>query len=618
MRKNLFKIKSLGALLFLTVFLFNNASSSSAANSFSSNEASWTFDATSDFSSSDIAKLQFSDGSAKIIPDNFTSDWSKIWHDAHFAPNVGNSNAYSMSIDSEGNMYIGGETDNGNGGANLGYIVKLDKDFNEIWYKNDYFAGQTASEMYRSIIDDQDNFLVHGGYTDATLRSHSVLMKVSLGDGSVIWSEDIIQPAGVILLSGWDRSAGPVVDSNHNIYIAISNNTGENTGANSEPTGIYKFDQNGNLIWNVSDLLATHVATYHYVDLWDMVVDSEGSVYLGISGNPPWPSGIQWGILKYDTDGNYQWNNLKLWAGMGQFQQGRGIAIDSEDNIYQDGNAGDGPPGANCGIRKLDKDGNVIFEQITTDIDYGNYCWGSTVNQFDEWIVPGEYSPDTAGSYIKKYGTDMTKIGQVTDEESPRLVDGHRAIKSAFDKYGNAYALTYLKDTNYSDKYSVLIIKTKNTYPDTTPGTGTPLTLINKTPVSYNILNGFSVEYGPMDQADVKFQISNDGVNWYYFNGSSWVETAGYDSNTTAEVNINISKFSDQFGPGQFYFKSFMIADGTKEVDLKSVTITKDLPLGVLPVTGKDGDDHTPTIISSILFFVLITSALVKRSDIKI
>lgn len=596
MKNNLFKVKFFLATLLLIVFLVNNVSISKAAYSFDSNQATWTFSSSPDFTITDVSKLLFSSGSAKIIPTGFETAWGKIWHDTHFAPNPGDSGHNVVVADSSGYVFFGGYTNNGAGGQNYGYIVKADQNLNEVWYKNDYFSGAIKGAIYRMKFASDGNILVHGGYQDSSNNCHSVLMKIRPSDGSVIWSTTIDQPVGVIKLSGWDRAAGPVVDINGNIYIAVANHTGAGQG-DAEPTEIYKFDSNGNLIWSKSDALSDYQAPLYWEDLWDMVVDSEGSVYLSI-GVDQWGAGLRWGLLKYDTDGNRIWTNIKHWA-IDEYEQPRGIAIDSNDYIYQNGNAGNNYLlGAGCGIRKLDKNENVLHEEILTDIPAGKgtYCWGSVMDQFNYWAMPGQYgwAPATSGVYIRKHkGSDLSKINIIEYLTPPRLNAIQVVTHASVDPFGNIYSASYFTDNDYSNKYSVVIVKGVNTYPNTTPGSGTPLTLINKTPVSYNILNGFSVEYGPMDQADVKFQISNDGIKWYFWNGSSWIETAGYDLNTAAEVNQNISKFSDQFGSGQFYFKSFMITDGTKEVDLASITITKDLPPGVLPATGKHSDNLT-------------------------
>ncbi|GAG83002.1 unnamed protein product, partial [marine sediment metagenome] len=167
--------------------------------------------------------------------------------------------------------------------------------------------------------------------------------------------------------------------------------------------------------------------------------------------------------------------------------------------------------------------------------------------------------------------------------------------------------VAFFGDTQYSNKYSATVLKGVNTYPNTTPGVGAVLTLVNKSPVYYTTLSGFSVEYGPMDQSDVKFQISNDGINWYYWNGTLWAQTTGTDSNTAEEINAHISEFSQQFGAGNFYFKSFMISDGTGQVDLSSVTISYGTEL---PVTGQ----HSGVLIFIIYALMPIILFFLNRS----
>ncbi|MFA7244494.1 MAG: hypothetical protein WC080_04390 [Patescibacteria group bacterium] len=575
---------------------------------FSPDQNTWRFSSPQDYVISDASKIQFSNSSAKIIPTGFETAWGKVWHDTHFAPNPGESGAESIIADSSGNFYVSGYTRNGAGGSDTGFIVKLDQDLNEIWYKNDYFTDSLKSEVYRMAIASDGNILAHGGYQDSSGNCHSVLMKLSPSDGSVVWSSTIDQPAGVVRLSGWDRAGGPVIDKEGNIYIAVANHLGD-TQNDAEPSGIYKFDSNGNLIWSRSDSLASRKTGWNWEDMWGMAIDSEGSVYISYSCGGPWPSSLYWGLLKYDTDGNYQWMNIKLWSGENEFQAARGISIDpATDIIYQNGNAG-GSSSSGCGFRKIDKYGNVLFEEIMHDIAFGGdtYCWGSIIDQFGNWNAAGQDgTAATATSFIKKYrGLDATKINVITNDFLPRLSHGLYASRITLDQWGNVYAASYFPDSNYNSKYSIAITKGVNTYPNTQPDSGIPLTLVNRIPIEYSSLSGFSVGYGPMDQADVKFQISNNGIDWYFWSGSGWEKTDGYVSNTESDINANISKFSDELGPGQFYFKAFLLTDGTKEVDLKNVTIQA-VSISVLPQTGKN-DDFNLRLLNLAIMFLPIT-----------
>jgi LPXTG-motif cell wall-anchored protein len=404
-----------------------------------------------------------------------------------------------------------------------------------------------------------------------------------------------------------------MADSQGNIYVAIANGADPVTW-NGEPTKVVKLNSDGVIQWTREEALLDYDTTGHWPwdDLWEMATDSEGNTYLSLQSAPAGTNNYDYGLVKYDTNGNRIWTRLEDFSG---WDSPRGMALDPSGNyIYQNGDANLDY----CGILKYDKAGNLLDKKVLpiTNPTYGHFafCYGSTVNRFGNWLLQGTY--DTGGiSVITQYKTeDLSQINLFEGTfEGVTPASNNGQTRAARDRYENMYAVQTIGDYDYSQKLSIGIIKTINTFSNSIPGSGTPLTLVNKTPVNYNTLNGFSATYGPMDQADVGFQISNDGINWYFWNGSTWVKTIGYDSNTTAEVNANISKFSDQFGPGQFYFKTFMVTDGTKEVDLASITITKDLPLGALPATGENNNNILLLIISSLSFATFVTAALIRR-----
>jgi hypothetical protein len=93
-------------------------------------------------------------------------------------------------------------------------------------------------------------------------------------------------------------------------------------------------------------------------------------------------------------------------------------------------------------------------------------------------------------------------------------------------------------------------------------------------------LNSFTETLGVGNQGLVKYQISNNAANWYYWNGSNWViETgSGYptQTNTAAEVSNNATQFDNDIGIGSFYFKAFLASNGAQQVELDQVDLTYD------------------------------------------
>ncbi|MFQ5469800.1 MAG: DUF2341 domain-containing protein [Gammaproteobacteria bacterium] len=105
-------------------------------------------------------------------------------------------------------------------------------------------------------------------------------------------------------------------------------------------------------------------------------------------------------------------------------------------------------------------------------------------------------------------------------------------------------------------------------YPDDNP------TVVNNAGQNYTTLISFSEALGIGNAGAILYQISNDGINWYYYNGSNWVSAIGFsESNTAVDVNTNLSSFVADVGLGTFYFKAFLNSDGLQKVELDQVDL---------------------------------------------
>jgi hypothetical protein len=97
------------------------------------------------------------------------------------------------------------------------------------------------------------------------------------------------------------------------------------------------------------------------------------------------------------------------------------------------------------------------------------------------------------------------------------------------------------------------------------------------TPVSgpaYTQLLGLNHETGASHQGLITYQISNDGVAWYWWSGSSWTPAAGAgDSNDISTVDEHIAQFVTDVGTGSFSFRAYLLSDGAQPVELESVEL---------------------------------------------
>src|SRR5438094_970189 len=120
------------------------------------------------------------------------------------------------------------------------------------------------------------------------------------------------------------------------------------------------------------------------------------------------------------------------------------------------------------------------------------------------------------------------------------------------------------------------------------------------TGVAYSRITDFTETLGPGHAgragSQVKYQLCKLGDTCYWWTGSLWVAASGAaQSNDAATVKASIGFFDDNAGyaagaeSATFYFKAFLISDGTKQVELDAVAVQPDLISATLtrPVGGE-------------------------------
>ncbi len=166
--------------------------------------------------------------------------------------------------------------------------------------------------------------------------------------------------------------------------------------------------------------------------------------------------------------------------------------------------------------------------------------------------------------------------------------------------------------TSLNVRLSMVRLEPANgTYPNDAP------TIQNVTGTSFTEITAFKETIGSGNQGLVRYQISNDGSNWYYHNGSRWSAATNSvgQTNTAAEVNARITSFDNDVGTGSFHFRAFLISDGAQQVILDQITIdySSDPQVASTPQVAPtpqiaptpqvaptpQGSDVTPRIIAS-------------------
>ncbi len=332
--------------------------------------------------------------------------------------------AYSMKVDSEGNLLVsgsfvgsidfGGGLRRAAGGIDI-FILKLDPDGNWIW---DHTYGNRNNQAGVALaVDHDDNVIVTGRYRNPINFGGGPRPPAGMRDMFVVK----LDTGGAYL---WDRTFGGegrdsgrrvAVDADDNIYIVgnfeytVDFGGGERTEGNTSFYDGYllKLDPSGNYLADDTWGGAAEDA------IWGVAVSSGGDVcvtgYFGdvvnFGGGNRYAVG-SWDIcvVKYDGDCNYLWD--VTCGGAGE-DFGFDISLLGDDQIFVSGvfeNSIDFGGGA----RSSAGDKDIFILKFDSD---GGYLWDETLGGNGRDRVDGIIVDLFEGMYLTGSFGDMVDFG---------------------------------------------------------------------------------------------------------------------------------------------------------------------------------------------------------------
>jgi len=244
--------------------------------------------------------------------------WQVIW---------GGSNddmGMAISIDNSDSIYVVGKTDSF--GERYGDIVllKYDKVGNLEWQR---FWGSKYQDIGIDLaIDNSSNLYVVGGTTNPENNYYGQIILIKYdSNGNLLWSRNLTT-------NTHDLGVNIVLDSGLNIYIIGLTDSFQYGALILGTPIILKFDNNGELLWNIT-------LNDEFTYIRELCVDSCDNVYVNgvILNLTEYPSHFDFFISKYDKIGNLMWYKelVSSFNNAGLFD----MIIDSFDNIYVTGNS---------------------------------------------------------------------------------------------------------------------------------------------------------------------------------------------------------------------------------------------------------------------------------------
>ena len=274
-----------------------------------------------------------------------------------------NDQAYDITSDPSGNIYVTGYTGGGlDGNASAGnddiFIVKYDSGGIKQWTQQ---LGTAEDDIAIGITYDPSGNVYVTGHTSGGLDGNAsagyndiFIVKYDSG-GIKQWTQQL----GT---ADFDRAFAITSDSSGNVYVTgyTQGSLDGNTNAGSEDLFVAKYDSGGIKQWT------RQIGTAEEDIAIGITSDPSGNVYVtGYTGGSL--DGYSNGenndifIVKYDSGGIKQWTQQ---LGSAEEDFGIGITLDSSGDVYATGFTGGGLDGnANAGnndffVVKYDTDGN--------------------------------------------------------------------------------------------------------------------------------------------------------------------------------------------------------------------------------------------------------------------
>ena len=433
-------------------------------------------------------------------------DWTKAFG------GTGEDDAYSVAVDTSGNVYIGGYFENtvdfdpGAGvdtrtsaGSYDVFVSKYDSLGNYQWTKA--FGGTGADWANAITVDGGGDVYVGGDFrntvdfdpgagTDTRTSAGSYDAFVSKYDssGNYQWTKAF---GG----TGQDDANSVAVDTSGTIYVGgdfrntvdfdPGAGTDTRTSAGTDDVFVSKYDSSGNYQWTKAfggtggDWAAA------------ITVDGGGDLYVGgsFSGTVDFDPGAGTDtrtsagsydvfVSKYDSSGNYQWT--KAFGGTGRDMAGS-VATDISGNVYIGGwfqNTVDFNPEAGVDTRTSAGSDDAFVSKYDAS---GNYQWTKAFGGMgSDWVH--SVATDSSGNVYVGGGFDNTVDFDPGAEVDTRTVAGSSDVfVSKYDSLGNYQWTKAFGGTGSDGAYRLAVDSSGNVYSvgwfentvDFDPGAGT-------------------------------------------------------------------------------------------------------------------------------------------------
>ena len=379
-----------------------------------------------------------------------------LWEDTYAGSPTGTDYGYALTVDQDGNAYVGGFGNGDNPATFDIFILKYDSNGNRVWTQR-WTSPVTnySAYAYSIAVDKQGNVFTTGFMSDGFTDGEFITLKYDSA-GNLQWSARYNNNTSTI-----DYANCIVVDSSGNSYI-----TGWSGGANNlhDYTTI-KYSPNGDELWVRRYNGSANDNDYAY---W-LALDPSGNVYItGQSVETGSDNDIT--TIKYSPDGDVLW--MKSYNGPGNgFDAGQAVAVDGDGNAYITGNHTTAT-GLECVTLKYSTNGDLLWSASFNGPDQsGGVLISIALDDLANVYVSGfVFSGGASDVATLKYDTDGNEQWAQLYNGPGNSYDGSYAV--AVDNEHNVLVAGY--STGVGTDYDYTTIKYSESATPTPTPTATP------------------------------------------------------------------------------------------------------------------------------------------------
>jgi hypothetical protein len=289
---------------------------------------------------------------------------------------VGNydDGGYAIAVDNGGNVYVTGYSFGSS--TNSDYVtIKYYPHGDTAWARTYDGPGNLWDDAYAITVDDSGNVYITGdSWGSGTNEDYATIKYDSVGNP--LWAKRYDGPG-----SGEDHTRSIAVDDSGNVYV-----TGQSDGGGeNDDYATIKYQPNGDTAW----VRRYNGPADHEDGALDIALDDSGYIYVtGIS--PGSGSGGDYATIKYKPNGDTAW--VRRYNGPGNaLDKAVSMVLDDSNNVYLTGRSyGDGTSYDYATIR-YDAQGNELWvERYNGQGNEYDYAHAIAVDDYGNVYVTGQ------------------------------------------------------------------------------------------------------------------------------------------------------------------------------------------------------------------------------------